>query len=212
MRISTIKDETTVDELIDRVQGAGASKTKAVREAFLAANPHLADFERLPRGTPVVVPDETEEEAPVAGERHRNAVTQVAHAIALTRAGLDTGIARENDRAKESRQALTDPAFLKAVQANPEIDQLRAAALQAIDAQETEFAGTRQAIDSVLAGFEDVLKKLTPPAPPPPPEPEPEPEPKPEPKPEPEPDKPPGGGRGKGRAVGKGLKKTEKSG
>jgi len=176
MRISTINDEATVDDLVDRVHGAGAAKNPAVRDAFLEANPHLADFENLPTGTPVIVPDDRAA-VPPPDERQRSAVAQAQEAIALTRTEFEAGVARESARVAEAVQLLNDPKTAEAMRKNRDMDNLRSEMLGRLAEQESEWISSREAMNTAFAGFEEVLKSaMTPPAPPLPPEPEPPPD------------------------------------
>jgi len=57
MPITAITADTTVEKLVTRMFGKlPAARLRAVTEATLAANPHLADPNNVPAGTVVVVP------------------------------------------------------------------------------------------------------------------------------------------------------------
>jgi phage tail protein X len=162
MRITTINDDATLDELIDRVQGAGAAKNQSVRQQFMDLNPHLADFDNLPAGTPVVLPDDSIA-APAPDPRTQVALSQTQQALTSIRADLDAGTARSAVTAATTTEILNDPKVAEAVRTNGDIEKYRTGVLQALKDEETEWTAQRATIDGALAGFEETLKNFTPP-------------------------------------------------
>ncbi|HSY48940.1 MAG TPA: tail protein X [Thermoanaerobaculia bacterium] len=164
MNITTINDKESLDELIDRVQGPGASKNADVRAAFLKLNPHLADFAQLPAGTPVVLPSNSTA-APVPDVRTQNAIAQTQQAVTVIRGDLDAGTARSKANADATTALLNDPKVVDAVHARSGAEPARAGVLQAVADEQKQWNDTQAEIAGALTGFEETLKNWNVPPP-----------------------------------------------
>lgn len=159
MKITTIADDATLDDLVERVHGAGAAKNEKVRDAFLKANPHLSDFGKLPAGTPVVVPDDSAAPPP-PDTRLAGAVAQARHIIDTTREEIAGATTRGAASNAEKLAVLNDPKVVAAMKKNPEADNARKEALKEIKEQEKEWAATQEAMYGALAEFEETLQSF----------------------------------------------------
>lgn len=98
----TFKSEKTLRELADRVYGtrhADAATRARVEAALLRANPHAADFEKLPDAAPIVVPNV--EGIPATGTAHplevslTDLIAQVKYTIGSAREALAAAATRK---------------------------------------------------------------------------------------------------------------------
>ena len=55
MKIVRLENDSSFDSLMQRILGAGQNSA-AAKERILELNPHLADFDKLPKGTPILLP------------------------------------------------------------------------------------------------------------------------------------------------------------
>jgi hypothetical protein len=131
MRLAIFEGETSVDDLaarLFRLSAGDAESRQRAGAALIEANPHLADLERVPSGSIVVVPDTAhvmnarEAIQPTARAAADLARAVAAHATAFT-AGLAEVVAEAAAETDATLKLLNDGAVKAAAEADPALEQ-----------------------------------------------------------------------------------------
>jgi phage tail protein X len=166
MPITSIRTETTVDKLITRVHGKlPAARMRELREAVLAANPHIAARDTLSPGTVVVVPPRdaaTPPRRPPRGEAPDadDPIATLSHAIEeyagvlRERLKLRAGALDDAERMIHSDEFRRD--VLEHREARPLIDRMT----EAMKVERAELAEADDAMAEDVRALVDALRKL----------------------------------------------------
>jgi hypothetical protein len=202
MRLAMFKGEKSIEDLAARlfqVKAGDAEARKRASAALIEANPQLANLDRVPPGSVVVVPDaphavnagEVVEPAIMAA---RDLARSVAEHVTAFTAGLADAASSAAAQANATLQLLQDPSLKRAADADPALKQRLTAIEQNTTARLDDVEAKQALVQQAVAQMQKDLAKFFPPAAPspvpspPPPSPTGGP-----PSPRPRPDRPPVG-------------------
>ncbi len=175
MRLAVFKGERSVDDLAARlfqIRGRDPQASKQASDALLRANPQLANLDRLPAGSVVVVPDtphpvntgETVEPAILAATGRIRAASEQVAAFTSSLAAVSKDATTQADA---TLKLLKDRSLKAAADKDPtlaqrlaSIDQNTKATLKDLHAKQTML---QQAIAQMRQDLENFLKPSAPP-------------------------------------------------
>jgi hypothetical protein len=201
MRLAIFKGEKSIEDLAARLfaRGGDAQASKQAAEVLIEANPQLANLERVPSGSVVMVPDTPH--AVNVGEVVDPMTTaaadfsrSVAEHIATFTIGLDGAARAAAAQASATLQLLQDPSLKSAADADPALKQRLAAIEGNAKATPKDVEDKQKVLQQAVDQMQqDLAKFFPPPAPSPVPSPPPPPPTGGPPSPRPRPDRPPVG-------------------
>jgi len=164
MPITAINADTTVEKLVTRMFGKlPAARLRAVTEATLAANPHLADERNVPAGTVVVVPPldvadppPVREEATIADDH----VKAIAGALASYQERIMGGLEERAKMLGDSSKLLGSSQFKRDVEGVEDAAPLLGELAAALKNERREIADQREQVAKDIAGLTDALTAL----------------------------------------------------
>lgn len=116
MKLARIENDTSLDGLLQRLlRNATGPEADAARERLLELNPQLAEFDKLPKGTPVLLPDA---DATVADERAEGARETLAAIFENVLAARAQTFAQREQAIDGVLALATDPVLLNSVGAD----------------------------------------------------------------------------------------------
>lgn len=190
MRLAIFKGEKSIEHLAARLfqaRGGDTQASKQAAEVLIEANPQLANLERVPSGSVVMVPDTPH--AVNAGEVVEPMTTaaadfsrSVAEHIATFTIGLDGAARAAAAQANATLQLLQDPSLKRAADADPALKQRLAAIEGNAKATPKDVEDKQRLLQQAVDQMQQDLAKFFPP-----------PAPSPVPSPPPRPDRPPVG-------------------
>ena len=162
MKITIVKNKSTLTELtrgLFEIKGAGAKgREKEIEASLRAANPHLADFESIPAGTPIVVPTLDVEAIPKGSASLAPTVVQQVRAqLDGLLKSLEKTQADEVSQLKQTQQTLGSNDFKAATRETPALRKRLTKIDSAAAARLTELERLRK---SQQTGFKQLGKEL----------------------------------------------------
>jgi hypothetical protein len=181
MRLAIFKGDKRIEDLAARLFQARASDAQASKQATAAlieANPQLANLDRVPNGTVVVVPDTplavnaSEEIRPLSTAAADFARSVAEHVGAFT-SGLADAVGSADTQADSALKLLQDPSLKAAADNDPALKQRLTAIEANTNATVEDVKETQTTLQQALAQMQEDLAKFFPPPVPPSPVPAP---------------------------------------
>lgn len=162
MKFTIVKENGTLSELTRRlfeIKGAGAkAREKEIEASLGAANPHLADWENIPAGTPIFVPAIEVEASPKESASVAPAlVQQVGAQLDGLLKSLEKTQADEIAQLKQTQETLKSKDFKAAARETPALRKRLSKIDSAAAARLTELEQLRK---SQQTGFRQLGKDL----------------------------------------------------
>ena len=167
LRTHVVSQPTTLKALTAQLaSGSGGANPDppAARLASLQRlNPHIADLDRIPAGTVVLVedgPDIRVATSPVAGGGFSEFAAQVKQAAASAVQRVDAGYGALAEQQKEVAAALKSAAIRKQVDADADLQKLVADSDAAFKADQQSAKAAQETLESLQKGVADELALL----------------------------------------------------
>ncbi len=158
MRFTTIDGQPLFSELVDQLFDVPARRAsplrKAAEQALRDANPQLANVRKVPRGTPILVPD-VPGVAPIPEDRPAPApwddlAKDLARALASAEVLLASSVKRQEEEHKQTTTLLAAREVRAAAREDPElqkqIDEIAAAARTRLEESKARAAEQAQGL------------------------------------------------------------------
>lgn len=168
MRISTLKDEKSVPDLVARlfeIKGPDAeARAEQAAAALLEANPHLADLKTAPPGVPIIVPEvegiKQAEEVHPAATALKNRFDEIRPALGKALKALDASATSRATEAKNNLRALKLARLKTLAKNDPEVGARLPVLLKDAEAKAKEAEAFKKIQNDAFGQLEKNLGEL----------------------------------------------------
>jgi methyl-accepting chemotaxis protein len=169
MKFVTIKSETSLADLsreVFEIKGAkAAAAAKRAQAALREANPHLADVNKVPAGTLVIVPDVPgTKEAPAqsVGDVSAEMITRLRSALAAAKKMIEESAESQLQDADATLSLAKDPELGRLAKQTPELKERMSRMIEQAKTQSKQVAEDKKTQLEAVKQLEKDLASMSP--------------------------------------------------